>query len=67
MEETLVDITLADSSKLTTFPFGSVDTYKSLYKVFLSNTQITKMDPVAPAPNLAEVRPPPLCVCNASI
>lgn len=60
MEETLLDITLGDSNKLTDFPFGSVDAYKYLYKVFLSNTQITKMDHVAPAPNLAEVRPFPL-------
>ncbi|XP_027211637.1 oplophorus-luciferin 2-monooxygenase non-catalytic subunit isoform X1 [Penaeus vannamei] len=58
MEGTLVDITLADSTKLTAFPFGSVDAYQSLYKVFLSNTQITKMEPVAPAPNLAEVSVP---------
>ncbi|XP_042868417.1 chondroadherin-like protein isoform X2 [Penaeus japonicus] len=58
MEETLLDITLGDSNKLTDFPFGSVDAYKYLYKVFLSNTQITKMDHVAPAPNLAEVSVP---------
>ncbi|XP_071517438.1 oplophorus-luciferin 2-monooxygenase non-catalytic subunit-like [Panulirus ornatus] len=54
-ELSMLELTIADANKLTSFPFESMGEMHSLYKLLLSNTKLDTISHVGPAPNLTQV------------
>ncbi|XP_063862348.1 oplophorus-luciferin 2-monooxygenase non-catalytic subunit-like [Scylla paramamosain] len=54
-EVSMLELTIADAIKLTSFPFDSLASLISLYKVDLTHTKIDTLTHVGAAPNLTQV------------
>ncbi|XP_050687429.1 oplophorus-luciferin 2-monooxygenase non-catalytic subunit-like [Eriocheir sinensis] len=54
-EGAILELTIADANKLTAYPFESVGSLTSIYKLEITYTLIDTLTHVGPAPNLTQV------------